>query len=179
MTGVTTFLLRHEIDTGDILLQREVPILPEDSAGSLHDRMMHVGAGLVLATVDQLANQQARPLPQRDAFASYAPKIFHGDARMDWSRPSNDLNNFIRGMSPSPGAWTLLDDQEWKILAAKPTQEIAERPSPGNLLVHQQRFFAAAADGWLEVLEVQLSGKRRMSAREFLNGYRIKDWRAK
>ncbi len=178
VTGVTTFLLRHEIDTGDILLRREIPILADDNASTLHDRMMHVGAGLVLATVDQLAAGVAQPVPQRDALASHAPKIFHADARIDWTGPREAVHDFIRGMAPYPGAWTILDQLEFKILKAHPANGIMDSPVPGKLSMIGQALLAGTANGWLELEEVQLTGKRRMSAREFVNGYRIKDWSA-
>ena len=178
VTGVTTFLLRHEIDTGDILLQREIPILANDNASTLHDRMMQIGAGLVLATVDQLAAGIARPVPQHDALASHAPKIFHADARIDWTRTAAAVHNFIRGMSPYPGAWTTLDNLEFKILKAHPASAITDLSVPGKLILHGQALMAGTVNGWLELDEVQLTGKRRMTAREFVNGYRIKDWSA-
>lgn len=176
VTGVTTFMLQHAIDTGDVLLQRPVPILPDDNASRLHDRMMHVGAGLVLATVDLIASGSARPRPQQEDLASHAPKIFHADAAIDWNRPQQQVHDFIRGMSPYPGAWTLLDEQEWKILAARPVDFSMETPEPGKLSADGQHLLAGTKDGWLELLEVQLQGKRRMEAREFLNGYRIRKW---
>jgi len=176
VTGVTTFLLQHAIDTGDILLQRHIPILPDDNASILHDRMMHVGAGLVLATVDQIAGGLARPEPQRNDKASHAPKIFHADAAIDWNRTQQEVHDFIRGMSPYPGAWTMLDDQEWKILGARPIEFANHSPEPGRLLADGQHLLVGTKNGWLDLLEVQLQGKRRMGARDFLNGYRIRNW---
>jgi len=177
VTGVTTFFLEHEIDTGHVLLQREVPILPDDTAGDLHDRMMHIGAGVVLATVDQIALGIARPHPQDDAKASHAPKIHHETGRIAWSLPAEQVYNLIRGMAPYPGAWTMLDNQELKILKAIPAHIGASESGSGTLTANHRRLFVQCGSGSLELLEVQLSGKRRMKSGDFLNGYRIKDWR--
>lgn len=177
ITGVTTFFLQHEIDTGHLLLQREIPILPDDTAGDLHDRMMHIGAGVVLATADQIALGIARPHPQDDANVSHAPKIHHDTGRIDWSLPADRIYDLIRGMAPYPGAWTLLDHQEIKILKARPAHIPEFNGEPGTLMADHRRLFVKCGSGSLELMELQLSGKRRMRSGDFLNGYRITDWR--
>lgn len=172
-TGLTTFLLRHEIDTGDILLQERIEIGPDDTAGDLHDRMMPVGARLVLRTVEALERGEARPQPQPEGEASHAPKIFTETCRIDFNRPTAQVHNFIRGLSPFPGAWTTLDNKTLKILRATPRQENDTVP-PGHFFSDGKKYLAAGtSDGAIDILELQLEGKRRMGVREFLNGFKL------
>ncbi len=174
-TGITTFMLQHEIDLGQILKQREIPILEEDDAGSLHDRMMHAGAGLVLGSVDLLSTGNIKLTYQDDTFSSYAPKINHEHAHINWNSPVNEIHNLIRGMSPYPGAWSKLDGLEWKIFKASLYSQFTKRPV-GMLEFENKRLIAQGIDGELEIQEVQLAGKKKMTARDFINGYKIKDW---
>ncbi len=173
-TGLTTFLLNHEIDTGHIIHQQEIIILPEDDAGSLHDRMMHTGAGLVLGSADLIATREVMLKPQDDSKSSHAPKINHRDARIHWHEASIRVYNLIRGMSPHPGAWTLLDGEELKIFKARIFSVQQTKPAGYISILENKKLIVQAIDGELEILEVQLAGKKRMSATEFLNGYKIK-----
>lgn len=175
MTGVTTFLLQHAIDTGGILLQTSIPILNDDTTGTLHDRMMHSGAGLVLASVDALCLGNIQPTPQDESKTSYAPKIHHKDGWIHWAKPAGEVHNLIRGMAPHPGAWTMLDHQEWKIWRSQ-LHEDHHSGSPGRMRLEGKSLIVECGKGELELLEVQLSGKRRMTTREFINGYSINDW---
>ncbi len=175
VTGVTTFRLQHTIDAGEILLQREVPILEDDDAGTLHDRMMPVGAALVLSTVDLLSSGEAKTIAQDQNLVSHAPKIFHEDARIDWTKSADVIQHHIRGMSPYPGAWTTLDGVEMKIL--KSTMISMEQSnSPGSLFTKEKNLCVRTGRGSLALLEVQLAGKRKMNVKDFLNGYQIKNW---
>jgi methionyl-tRNA formyltransferase len=152
-TGLTTFMLNAEIDKGDIIGRLEMPILPDDNAGTLHDRLMVAGAGLVTETVDRIAGGNVAPLSQTDIpeeGLKPAPKIFREDCRVDWSRPGPEIVNFIRGLSPHPGAWTEFGDTTLKLFDAA--------YDPGQ--------------NWVEIRELQPAGKRRMTAREFYNGIR-------
>ena len=173
VTGVTTFMLEHEIDSGKILLQREVPILKEEDTGSLHDRMMHIGAGLVVASVDLICNGTAHLQQQDLTKVSHAPKIHQDDARIYWDRPVVDIVNLIRGMSPFPGAWSQLDGILLKVWKARPYSKLSTYPA-GTVTAQGQQLIIQARDGEVELIEVQLAGKKRMLPREFLNGYRIK-----
>jgi len=175
MTGVTTFRLQHAIDSGEILLQREIPILEEDNASTLHDRMMYIGASLVVSTVDMLSNGDATTYKQALALISHAPKIFHEDAHIDWTKSSMEINNLIRGMSPFPGAWTKLDGAELKITKAKISSENSNH-KPGTAFLKNKNLFVQTGQSSIELLEVQLAGKRKMTVRDFLNGYQVKDW---
>jgi methionyl-tRNA formyltransferase len=174
-TGVTTFMLQREIDTGKVLLQRALPILPDDDTGAVHDRMMHIGAGLVIASIDLIASGMARLKDQDESQVSYAPKIHHEDGRIHWSHNTRDIYNLVRGMSPFPGAWTLLDGTECKIWKARIfSSQLTNKP--GTLLQKGKTLLVQAIDGEIELLEVQMAGKKRMKVQDFLNGYKIKDW---
>jgi methionyl-tRNA formyltransferase len=137
--------------------------------------MMHQGAGLVLGSVDLLLSGNAKLIPQDDQKASHAPKIQHPDAHINWNADVDEVHNLVRGMSPFPGAWTLLDGFEWKILTASVISNVDQRPI-GHLSLDNKKLIVQAKGGELEISEVQLEGKKRMNAREFINGYKIKNW---
>lgn len=162
-TGVTTFLLKHEIDTGDILRQEAIDIAPDENVGSVHDRLMHLGARVTVETLADLENGTARPVAQADSKATPAPKIFKDDCRISSDMTAEQARNHIRGLSPYPGAWTdgLLDGMTIKIFNAR---HAAER-RPGHL-------YMDFSDGTLELLEIQPAGKKRMAAVDFLRGLR-------
>lgn len=171
-TGVTTFLLQHEIDTGDILFQEKIPVGPDDTAGEVHDNMMAVGARLVLKTVQAIEQNRITPQPQSDTAATHAPKIFTETCRINFDQPAQIVHNFVRGLSPYPGAWTLLGDKNFKILRSALRPDLVAAHTPGHLYAaDKQTLVAATADGAIQILELQLEGKRRMSARDFLNGH--------
>jgi methionyl-tRNA formyltransferase len=176
-TGLTTFLLKHEIDTGDILFQEKIAIGENETAGELHDRMMLAGAQLVLKTVRAIERGEAKSLPQADVEASHAPKIFTENCRIDFAQPTAKVHDFIRGLSPHPGAWTELDGKNLKILKTEkdlPPTTYDVRPAPGEFFSDGKSFLKISTlDGFVQVLELQMEGKRRMNARDFLNGYRI------
>jgi methionyl-tRNA formyltransferase len=174
-TGVTTFMLQHQIDTGDIMLQREIPITNEDDTGALHDRMMFIGAGLVVSSVDLIANGQVILKKQNESTVSHAPKIHHNDGHIDWTLPVQRVYNLIRGMSPFPGAWAVLDGKECKILKARIHSSTQIQPL-GELYQKEKSLLVQANDGEIEILEIQMAGKRRMTAIDFMNGYAIKKW---
>lgn len=172
-TGLTTFLLKHKIDTGDLLFQERISIGENETAGELHDRMMHAGAALVLKSVRAIESGEAKPAPQTDAEASHAPKIFTETCRIDFARPTAAVHNFIRGLSPYPGAWTELDGKTLKILRSA-KEEATEPPSPGQFFSDGKNYLKiSTADGFVQILELQMEGKRRMNVQDFLNGYRI------
>jgi len=172
-TGVTTFLLRHEIDTGDLLFQQALPIGENETAGEVHDRMMQVGADLVLRTVQALEQGTAQPQPQPAGAAIHAPKLFTETCRIDFAQPTEVVHNFVRGLSPYPGAWTMLDGKTLKIL--RTTKEQARGTlTPGEFFSDgKNELKISTLDGFLQIQELQMEGKRRMTTREFLNGYRV------
>ncbi len=174
-TGVTTFKLTHAIDTGHILLRKEVPILASDNAGTLHDRLMKEGADLMVATVRMLATGETPDLlPQTPGKQiKQAPKLFKEDMRIDWHRSAEMLHHFIRGLAPNPGAWTLFQGQVLKIYSAEkadPTH-VSHDLKPGDYHRADDQLYVKTSDGWLLLKELQLAGKRRMDVATFLRGH--------
>lgn len=180
-SGVTTFLLQHEIDTGNILFSEKVSIAADDNAGDLHDNLMTVGATLLVKTVEALENGNYIETPQRalldeqglDRAPKHAPKIFKEDCRIDWSKSTEEIYNLIRGLSPYPAAFTLLNDKTLKIFKTEKIEKIAalnagEFESDGKTYLH-----FATADGALSLKEIQIEGKKKMSIDEFLRGFRL------
>lgn len=172
-TGLTTFLLKHEIDTGDMLKQVVVPILDDDNAEDLHDRMMPAGAELVLESVQAIEKGDYILTPQDGSKVSKAPKIHHEDCEIDFQRNVKDVYNFIRGMSPYPGAWTRFDDKEVKILKTRISDHVDQLEMPGFIEVESKTMKIHCIDGAIEVIELKMEGKRKMFVKDFLNGYQI------
>ncbi|WP_202615331.1 methionyl-tRNA formyltransferase [Algoriphagus kandeliae] len=171
-TGVTTFFLKHEIDTGSIIFQEKVPILPEEDLGDVYTKLMNLGADLVLRTVEAIAKDEVKPIPQDESKAlHHAPKIFKETCQIDWSRSAIEINNLIRGLSPYPAAWTLIEEKNCKIFKAKPQADDLSGKKPGEWLSDGKNYLKfQCGDGHLEVLEIQLEGKKRMNIKDFLRG---------
>jgi methionyl-tRNA formyltransferase len=169
-TGVTTFFLQHEIDTGNIILQEKLPIGPDETAGEVHDRMMELGAAVVLKTVQLIQAEAVDPQPQDHTLATSAPKLKPDNTRINFAATAREVHNFVRGLNPYPGAWCMVGSRKWKILRTHPVCE-AHRLSPGTLVPAKDSLRVAVGDGFVELLELQLPGKRRMPIRDFLNGY--------
>lgn len=174
-TGVTTFKLKHEIDTGDILLQARVAIKPDDNAGTLHDKLMEAGAQLLVQTVDGLARGVITEQPQPTAVGAepkHAPKIFKEDMRINWAQPATDILHHIRGLSPYPAAFTQFHGKQLKIFAAYIDAVPVHLPA-GTPDTDQKTYLRfATSDAWLYITDLQLEGKKRMSTEEFLRGFR-------
>ena len=179
-TGVTTFLLNHEIDKGAIIEQEPVDILPEDNIGTLYDKLMYVGADLVLRTVDKIAEGGYTTIEQMGVDESTlrpAPKIFKEDGRIDWSRGVVDIQNLVRGLSPYPAAWSPIfksgeECGSLKIFATH-VEPATMGVAPGGVKSDGKSYVAvAAADGWVYLDEVQMAGKRRMAIKDLLLGWR-------
>lgn len=175
-SGVTTFLLQHEIDTGNILLSEKVTIDETDTAGALHDKLMVTGAQLLLRTVEAIKNGSAKPVPQEELTEGklkHAPKIFKEDCEIDWNNTVTTLYNLIRGLSPYPTAFTILHDKVLKIYESTVRTEKPNIPS-GEYLTDGKTFLRfAAQDGYIQVETLQIEGKKRMGVEEFLRGYRF------
>ncbi len=170
-TGVSTFFLRHEIDTGDILLQESLDIDPEDNAGSLHDRLMYLGAALVLRTLEGIQQQSLTPKPQMVKTQLHAaPKIFPDDCRIHWDQDCEAVHNLIRGLSPVPGAFTTFQGKTVKILESRPWAELDFLPGSWHKLEHN-RVVIGCSKGAVEVLTLQPEGKKKMAAADFANGW--------
>ena len=185
-TGVTTFFLKHEIDTGDVIQQRSCPIGREDNVEVIHDRLMVMGADMVLETVNAIIAGTVKPIPQEQMLTAGqqptpAPKIFKDTCRIDWSRTAEALYNHIRGLSPYPAAWTTLQDADGnelttlKVYATGEPEPFAtgETPMPGTIVADRKTLRVACSDGWLELLSLQQSGKKRMDTDAFLRGYML------
>lgn len=174
-TGVTTFKLKHEIDTGDILLQEKVAILPEDNVGTLYEKLMKAGAQLLVDTVKGLAANELEEIPQANIAEENlraAPKIFKEDTLIDWTRTTAAIHNHIRGLSPYPVAYTMLADKFFKIYRSH-TEHVTHDVVPGNYETDGKTYMRfAAADGWVYADEVQYEGKKRMPVADFLRGFR-------
>ena len=174
-TGVTTFLLRPSVDTGDVILVRRTPVGPDEAAGDVHDRLAVIGAEAVVETVRRLASGDARPEPQDDRLASPAPKLFRDDARIDWAQPARRVHDHVRALSPAPGAWTEWPSgdgpaETFKVVRARVEAEHGRLGAPGEVVEAGLRLVVACAEGAVEVLEAQREGKRRMSAADLLRG---------
>lgn len=184
-TGITTFLLNHEIDKGAIIGQAVEPILPEDNIGTLYDKLMTRGCDLVVDTVERIATGDYTPIEQMhidEATLKPAPKIFKEDCRIDWSWEGERIVNFVRGLSPYPAAWTAmyLDGEEKgsaKIFHATFTPKEHNEPTGTIRTDAKGTLEVACADGWIMIHELQVAGKRRMAARDLLLGFRnIEDY---
>ena len=184
-TGITTFLLNHEIDKGAIIGQDVEPILPEDNIGTLYDKLMTRGCDLVVDTVERIATGNYTPIEQMyidEATLKPAPKIFKEDCRIDWSWEGERIVNFVRGLSPYPAAWTAmyLDGEEKgsaKIFHVTFTPKEHNEPTGTIRTDAKGTLEVACADGWILIHELQVAGKRRMAARDLLLGFRnIEDY---
>ncbi len=175
-TGLTTFFIRHEIDTGDMLLQEKEPVREDDTAGTLSERLRQKGAGLVLKTVQMIGTGNYNTAPQPVlATLTPAPKLFKEICEINWNQPSGKVRNFIRGLSPYPAAWTKIGDKLCKIyFASLVTASAPEDAAPGQYRTDGKSFLHfRTADGWLAVDELQLEGKKRMRTGEFLRGNKL------
>ena len=185
--GVTTFLLKQEIDTGNIMFQEKVEIGHNETVGELHDKLMMIGAQLVVRTVDALAEGAVKPIPQdkfhADPAKIHAPKIFKDDCRVNWNNPGTKIHNLIRGLSPYPTAWTELEGEEkvsLKIFRSffEPDDNV---PSEGTIFSDKKHFLKiACADGFISITDLQMAGKKRMGVEEFLRGFaKISSYKAR
>lgn len=181
-TGVTTFLLQQEIDTGHILFSEKVAIGPDETAGELHDQLMQTGAGLLVKTVDALENNTVTPRPQAsninelDEVLKPAPKIFREHCRIDWNNNIDDLHNLIRGLSPYPAAFMESNGKSIKIFRSSKEKidDPANLPLPGTPISDNKSFLKyAAKDGYIHILELQAEGKKKMEIAEFLRGVKF------
>lgn len=179
-TGVTTFLLDHEIDTGKILFKKEIDIWENDTVGSIHDSLMDVGAKLVIETVDALAEGKARAIAQQTIETAgeikHAPKIFKEDCKIDWSREAESVRNLIRGLSPYPAAWsTLVNKSTGLEITCKlffAIQAEGKSAEAGTIESDAKTYLKVACkDEWLLITDLQIAGKKRMKADEFLRGF--------
>lgn len=180
-TGVTTFKLQHEIDTGNILLQETIEIGEDETAGELHDRMKEIGAALLVRTLSGIATGTLNEKPQAELEAEktngglihHAPKIFTEQCKINWNKPVREIYNLIRGLSPYPAAFTELDKKILKIFSAQ-KEFTTPSSTPGKMETDKKTFIRfAAQDGYILLNEIQLEGKKKMQVEDFLRGYRF------
>lgn len=174
-TGVTTFFLQQEIDTGDLILQKRTPITDGDNAGTIHDRLMSIGAAAVVETVDCIIAGTAPKTPQPQGVTlKSAPKIFKETCRVDWTQSCHQIFNFVRGLSPYPAAWSVLhtDDKTIDIKLFEVTREPAAHTLQAGQVVCDGKNYlkVAVADGFVKIESLQPAGKKRMSAADWLRG---------
>lgn len=180
-TGVTTFRLKHEIDTGDIMMQRSIDILPDDNAGTIHDKLMTIGGEMIAETVRRIEAGEIETVSQDmtdDGRLRTAPKIFKADCRIDWTRTAEQIHNLVRGLSPYPAAWSTLHDANGNELAVKifATETDARRIDCGRIETDGKTYLrVGCADGSIAIREIQLPGKKRMDVRQFLQGFHFAD----
>lgn len=179
-TGVTTFQLKNEIDTGDILLQKSFSIGEDETTGEVHDRMKEIGAGLLVETIKQLEYPRTKKIDQSliinqgNTILKHAPKIFTADCQINWNESVQKVHNQIRGLSPFPGAITLLDGKILKVYRSKKEMVVAKE-IPGTVTTDGKFFLKySCIDGYIQILDLQLEGKKRMRTEDFLRGYHVK-----
>lgn len=173
VTGVTTFFLQHAIDTGEIIDQKKLPIGPDDTAGIVHDNMMALGADLVLETINNIENGTITSTPQDENLVSEAPKIFKETCEINWDQSIDEVYNFVRGLSPFPTAWTTLHEKMLKIYACSNVKQPRSEDTPSIESDGKSYLRIWATDGYLDITDLQIQGKKRMAIRDFLNGYEI------
>jgi methionyl-tRNA formyltransferase len=181
-TGVTTFKLKHEIDTGDILLQQKIPIGEDETAGELYNRMKEIGAGLLLQTVKEISEHPLAGIPQEISSRNinqetgdllhHAPKIFTETCGINWNKNAEEIFNLIRGLSPYPGAFTIFNDKTLKIFKAKKETTRTSNPAGEYETDYKSFLKFTCNDGFISVVELQLEGKKKMGVEEFLRGFR-------
>jgi methionyl-tRNA formyltransferase len=169
-TGITVMHMDEGLDTGDIVLQRRIPIRPDDTGGSLHERLAQIAPKALLHSLRLFVEGSAPRIPQDNSLATYAPKLKREAGRIDWSEPAQTIERKIRAFNPWPGAFMEIDGQNLKIFSASVVDLSGE---PSEILRSQNELVIAASKGALSLSEVQLEGKRRMSASEFLRGHAV------
>ena len=181
-TGITTFFLKHEIDTGEVIQQVRVPIADTDNVEIVHDKLMMLGGKLVVETVDAILNGVVKPVPQEEMAIvgelRSAPKIFKETCRIDWNQPVKKVYDFIRGLSPYPAAWSELVSPEGEVVVVKifESEKVSEahQLSAGTIVTDGKKYIKVAVpDGFVSVLSLQLPGKKRLKTDELLRGFRL------
>jgi len=174
-TGVTTFFLKHEIDTGSIIFQEKEPIGENDDVGSLYERLRHKGAQLVLKTVKAISAGQYPSSPQPETGEiKHAPKIFKETCQINWGQSATQIRNFVRGLTPYPGAWTILQEKTYKISGVRVTDGKQGSETAGTIKTDNKTYlYIKSSDGWIAIAELQPEGKKRMKIEEFFRGNKI------
>ncbi len=171
-TGVCTFFLKHEIDTGDMIMSKKVPITNNIDAGELHDILMNTGVDVILETIKAVEHKSYQLIPQANNSNKIAPKIYTEQCKINWNERGENIYNLIRGMSPYPGAFTELDGRIFKIYKSEFIEDAYMKTEVGKIDTDGKNYMRfACLNGWIDAKNVQLAGKRRISINEFLIGY--------
>ncbi|HOK38124.1 MAG TPA: methionyl-tRNA formyltransferase [Bacteroidales bacterium] len=179
VTGLTSFFINEEIDSGNIILKKECLIEDEDNFGTLHDKLMHMSESFVIETIKIICSENFNPKPQSELLSGkelhLAPKITKEFCQIDFNKSSISIHNFIRGLSPYPGAYTFIEkDVMLKIFKSEYKIENQNLAKPGTIITDNKNFLIfSTVDGYIEVLDLQISGRKRMQIKEFLNGYKF------
>ena len=173
-TGVTTFFLQQEIDTGNVIFAEKTPILIDDNAGTIHDKLMMIGASLVVKTVESIKSGNYPQIPQDMSLElKSAPKIFKETCQINWNLSAENIHNFVRGLSPYPASWTILNDKTCKIYKTEIGEIANDSAEIGSFKTDGKTYLDfRSADKWIKIKELQLEGKKRMGIDEFLRGFR-------
>lgn len=173
-SGVTTFFIEHQIDTGNIIDQVEVDITDDMNVGELYDKLMHIGSSLVCESIDKIADGSIVARKQDETLLMRpAPKIFKDDCRIDWTKDAQSVHNLIRGLSPYPGSWSIICNGEKELNVKLFASAIAEKSDklPGQIEQTKNSLKVSTADAWLEITEIQIAGKKRMKTKDLLQGF--------
>lgn len=177
-TGVSTFFLQHQIDTGNVIMQKKIDVLPEDNAGTLHDKLMNTGAELLVKTIEAIENDTVQATPQAPINNKIAPKIFKNTCKIDWSKTGEEIHNFIRGLSPYPTAWTVFN-RNGKPFSAKIFQgNFINQPnvqSDGTFIITDGKPAIVIQNGIYEIMDIQPESKKRVSGEDFIRGLQKDD----
>ncbi|MCL4140211.1 UNVERIFIED_CONTAM: hypothetical protein GTU68_009530 [Idotea baltica] len=175
VTGVTAFKLKHEIDTGSLIAQRQMSIGPNETTGEVYNRMKLLGSQLAIDTLNMIQNDDYQLIDQEETEASHAPKIYHETCEIDFNRSTDDVHNFIRGLSPFPLAWTKVGEMEIKIMKAAKSDETSI--PPGHWKTDNKTYLLiGTADSSMSILKLKIAGKRAMSITDLLNGQDVRKW---
>ena len=172
-TGVTSFKLKHEIDTGDILIRRSMAIGPEDNTGIIHDKMMILGAEVILDTAKMIASGNYNFIRQQDSDATKAPKLFHETCQISFNHPVDQVYNFIRGLSPYPAAWCVIDSKEIKVLDMQKEYTQDENPIGSIVTDQKKQLKVKCEDGYISLIQIKPEGNKLMTVSDYLNGHKI------
>jgi methionyl-tRNA formyltransferase len=177
-TGATTFFIDDKIDTGEIILAKETEISDDETVGSLHDKLMHLGADLVSDTVIAILNKEVTTTKQPTKAPKLAPKLTPENTKIDWNRPTKEVYDFIRGLNPFPAAWTSIQNGKDETTAKlyKVRMDLEDKTvAPGTIILSKNKLSVATSDGFIYIHEMKVAGKKKMAIRDLLNGYHFEE----